>query len=141
MEAGAPSTTTNIQLFAEMQILVDAITPEQYVNSGVGAPSGDRILGPATDEIKRLYAFWHLSEIELTRIEMLVRLNQRVLNQEVAPFENIAARGVLMKIGHKTDLLKRAAHVAIGFEVGTHFKTWGIQFGIDKDWNVYTPMV
>jgi hypothetical protein len=91
--------------------------------------------------MKRLYAFWNLSAIELTRIEMLLQLNKRVLNQEVAPFENVAARGMLMKIGHKTDLLRRAAHVAIGFEAGTHFNAWGIEFGIDKDWNVYTSSV
>jgi hypothetical protein len=37
----------------------------------------------------------------------------------------------------ESELLKRAAHVAISFEIGKHFNCWRARIGINSSWRVY----
>lgn len=37
----------------------------------------------------------------------------------------------------ETELLKRAVHTAISFEIGVHFNHWRARIGINSTWQVY----
>jgi hypothetical protein len=37
-----------------------------------------------------------------------------------------------------TELLKRAVHTAISYEIGTHFNYWRARIGINSSWQVYS---
>ncbi len=38
------------------------------------------------------------------------------------------------------ELLRRAAHTAISFEIGKHFNYWGARIGINSSWQIYAAM-
>lgn len=103
------SETKRLALYVELDRRLAEIQPDDYVvPSIVGIPNGSKELGPATDEMKKLWTlFCHL--------------------------ESEARLGL-------PELLRRATHTAISFEMGKHFNYWGARTGINSLWQVYAAM-
>lgn len=95
-----------LALCEELERQLKDIDPEDYVVPYVvGVPSGSKVLGTATEQMKRLWTLW-------SRLQ-----RKRCLGE--------------------TELLKRAVHTAISFEIGKHFNHWRARIGINSSWQVY----
>lgn len=123
---GPEELKSYVALFREIEIGLATITPDKYIRPDQEPLRNVKVLGAATDKIKQLYSLHQHLRKGVSELDSFLRSKGVVGNEE--KLEEI----------NRLNLQQRAVAIALGYEVGAEFKSFGAEFGIDATWNVFT---